>query len=72
MPTREQWLERFNGDEEAMSQFFRDNQAKSRINYSGNGGFRSLDKDKLKEISKKGAQARWHGKDSSEQESQGQ
>lgn len=56
-PTRQQTLDRFDGDEEAMSAHFRDMQAKSRKNYKGTGGFNYLKRtnpDKLKAIQSKG------------------
>lgn len=47
------------GSEEAVMEEMAKRQKKSRENYSGNGGFRSMDKDRLKEISKKGLTSRW-------------
>lgn len=43
-------LEKF-GSEEAVIEEMRRRQAKSRENYNGNGGFRSMDADRLKEVS---------------------
>lgn len=37
-------------------------QAKSRENYSGDGGFRSMSKERLSEVSREAAKKRWHGK----------
>ena len=62
MNTNTDWYRRMLkefGTEEAVAEEMRKRQKKSRENYSGNGGFRSMDKDKLKEISKKGLTSRW-------------
>jgi len=65
MPTKDQILARFNGDEEAMREFYREMQRKSRLNYNGSGGFRSMKETNPKrfsriqaEASKKGSEKR--------------
>lgn len=59
-PTRQQILDRFGGDEEKMSAYYRELQKKSRENYKGTGGLAYLklnDPEKLKEITSKGGKA---------------
>ena len=60
---REQVLIEKYGSEEALKAKRQEWQAKSREKYSGNGGFRALEKSKLIEIAKLGAKKRWEKKD---------
>lgn len=46
------------GSEEAYSAFMREQQRKSRENYSGNGGFRGMTQEKRSRISSLGGKAR--------------
>lgn len=61
MPTKAQLLKKY-GSEEAVSQHYRDMQVKSRENYKGTGGFKGMNPDKVKEISKLGVEARANAK----------
>lgn len=45
------------GSEEAVKEHYRAMQAKSRINYKGDGGFRAQTKERLKEIASAGGKA---------------
>lgn len=56
---REETLIKKYGSKEALQAKRREWQAKSRKNYKGTGGFASLSKEELQEISKKANQARW-------------
>lgn len=69
---REKTLEDKYGGPEALAAKRREWQAKSRQNYTGNGGLRSMTPERRKEISKLGNQKRWgkeNGKENSEAES---
>lgn len=54
-----------NGTPEERSEYYRQLQKKSRINYKGTGGFRGLMKknpERQKEIARMGGRARWQSK----------
>lgn len=60
MTNKAQLLKKY-GSEEAVSEYYRELQKKSRENYKGTGGFAAMKKSdpaKLKEISRKAAQKR--------------
>lgn len=47
------------GSEEAVREFFRAAQKKSRENYKGTGGFKGMSEEKAREIRSLGGQNRW-------------
>lgn len=61
------------GSKKAVLEYQRAAQKRSRLNYTGNGGFRSMSAEKRREVAQKGAQARWSARiDSNETNSQSQ
>lgn len=55
----EDMMQRYDTDKEGVRKIMRARQKKSRENYSGNGGFRSMSAEKRKRISDMGHQKRW-------------
>lgn len=64
MTTKKSLIKKF-GSEEKVSEYYREMQKKSRLNYSGTGGFHKLSKEDRIKAAKRGADARWGGRENS-------